>query len=197
MFVDYLDRGFSLDPEATCMARADGSLRLSHGEFSELTHRVAAALQERGLGEGGKVAVFAPNDPLGYATVIGVLRAGAGWVALNPKSEHNELTRLLAMLDCDFLIYSAAFRERAQALLDAAPGIRGSAMFGDGQLGADFESWLAPPGARADPLPHGPTRPLMYLGTGGTTGAPKGIVVNDRQFCVMTPTGRRTAGPST
>jgi acyl-CoA synthetase (AMP-forming)/AMP-acid ligase II len=185
MFVDYLDRGFSLDPEALCMVRADGSLGLNHGEFAALTHRVAAALQEQALGEGGKVAVFAPNGPLGYAAVIGVLRAGSGWVALNPKSEHNELTQLLALLDCDFLIYSAAYRERAEALLAAAPGIRGSVMFGDGELGAEFESWLAAPGARADPLPHDPARPLMYVGTGGTTGAPKGILVDDRQFCTM------------
>ncbi len=185
MLIDYLDRGFGIDPEALCMVRADGTLGLSHGEFSGLTHRVAAGLQSRQLGTGAKVAVFAPNGPLGYAAVIGVLRAGAAWVALNPKSEHGELTQLLALLDCDFLIYSAAYRERAEALLAATPGIRGSVSFGAEELGEEFEAWLAEPGARAEPLPHDPARPLMYLGSGGTTGAPKGIVISDRQFCTM------------
>lgn len=185
MFVDYLDRGFGLDPDALCMVRADGTLGLTHGEFLALTHRVAAALQSRELKADAKVAVFAPNGPLGYAAVIGVLRAGAGWVALNPKSEQKELTQLLALLGCDFLIYSAAFRERAEGLLAGAPGIRGSVTFGDGELGEEFETWLAEPGAVATALPHDPARPLMYVGTGGTTGAPKGIVVDDRQFCTM------------
>ncbi len=185
MFVDYLDRGFGLDPEALCMVRADGTLGMTHGELSALTHRVAASLQERELGSGAKVAVFAPNGPLGYAAVIGVLRAGAAWVALNPKSEHGELAQLLALLDCDYLIYSDAFRERAEALLAAAPQIRGSVSFAADELGAEFEAWLAAPGARATPLPHDPARPLMYLGSGGTTGAPKGIVISDRQFCTM------------
>jgi len=185
MFVEYLDRGFGIDPEATCMVRADGSLGLSHRELSDLTHRVAVGLHERGLANGGKVAVFAPNGPLGYAAVIGVIRAGAGWVALNPKSEENELTALLALLDCDYLIYSAAYRERAQALLERTPGIQGSAMFGDDELGAEFESWLGEPGARAPALAHDPERKLMFLGSSGTTGLPKAITVCDRQFCTM------------
>ena len=49
-------------------------------------------------------------------------------------------------------------------------------MFGDDALGAEFEAWLGDPGERAPALPHDPGRALMYLGTGGTTGAPKGIV---------------------
>jgi acyl-CoA synthetase (AMP-forming)/AMP-acid ligase II len=185
MFIDYLDRGFGIDPEATCIVRADGSLRLSHGEFAELSHRVAVGLRSRGLGDGGKVAVFAPNGPLGYAAVVGVLRAGAGWVALNPKAEENELTQLLALLDCDFLIYAAAYRERAQALLAASPGIRGSVMFGDDELGEEFEAWLGAPGERATSLDHDPEGKLMFLGSGGTTGLPKAITLCDRQFCTM------------
>ncbi len=185
MFVDYLDRGFGIDPGAICIARPDGGLSLTHGEFSELTHRVAAGLHARGLADGGKVAVFAPNGPLGYAAVVGVLRAGAGWVALNPKSEETELTQLLALLDADYLLYAASYRERAEALLARAEGIRGSAMFGDEELGGEFEAWLGPPGERAPALDHDPERKLMFLGSGGTTGLPKAITLSDRQFCTM------------
>jgi acyl-CoA synthetase (AMP-forming)/AMP-acid ligase II len=185
MFIDYLDRGFGINPEATCIVRADGRLSLSHGEFADLSHRVATGLHARGLGDGGKVAVFAPNGPLGYAAVVGVLRAGAGWVALNPKSEENELSQLLALLDCDFLIYAAAYRERAEALLAASPEIRGSVMFGDDEVGEAFEAWLGAPGERAPSLAPDPERKLMFLGSGGTTGLPKAITLTDRQFATM------------
>lgn len=185
MFIDYLDRGFGIDPSATCVVRADGSLELSHREFAELTHRVAVGLRARGLGEGGKVAIFAPNGPLGYAAVIGVLRAGAAWVALNPKSEQAELTQLLELLECDYLVFSAAYRERAEALLAGTPGIRGSVSFGDDELGSEFEAWLGEPGALAPSLSHDPERKLMFLGSGGTTGLPKAITISDRQFMTM------------
>ena len=185
MFVDYLDRGLGTDPAAPCIARPDGGLALSHGEFAELTHRVATALHARGLGDGGKVAVFAPNGPLGYAAVVGVLRAGAAWVALNPKSEENELAQLLALLDADYLIHAASYRERAQSLLARSPRIQGSVELGDEELGAEFEAWLGPAGERAPALDHDPERKLMFLGSGGTTGLPKAITLSDRQFCTM------------
>ncbi len=185
MFVDYLDRGFGIDPGAPCIARPGGGLALTHGEFAELTHRVATGLRARGLGDGGKVAVFAPNGPLGYAAVIGVLRAGAAWVALNPKSEENELAQLLGLLDCDYLIYAAGFRERARALLARNAQIRGSVEFADDELGRELEAWLGPAGERAPALDHDPERKLMFLGSSGTTGLPKAISVSDRQFCTM------------
>jgi acyl-CoA synthetase (AMP-forming)/AMP-acid ligase II len=131
------------------------------------------------------VAVFAPNGPLGYATVIGVLRAGAAWVALNPKSEEKELAQLLALLDCDYLIYAASYAERAQALLARSERIQGSVMFADDELGEEFEAWLGPAGERAPALAHDPERKLMFLGSSGTTGLPKAITVSDRQFCTM------------
>ncbi|HET7443475.1 MAG TPA: AMP-binding protein [Solirubrobacterales bacterium] len=185
MFIEYLDRGLGIDPGETCIVRADGSLALTHGEFADLTHRIAVGLHRRGLGNGGKVAVFAPNGPLGYAAVVGVIRAGAGWVALSPKSEENELIQLLALLECDFMIYSAAYRERAEALLARTPEIEDSVMFGDDELGAEFEAWLGESGERAPALAHDPERKLMFLGSGGTTGLPKAITVSDRQFCTM------------
>ncbi|MGE5408829.1 MAG: AMP-binding protein [Syntrophothermus sp.] len=184
MFVDYLDRGFGINPAAPCIARPGGA-PLSHAEFAGLTHRVAVGLHARGLDNGGKVAVFAPNGPIGYAVVIGVLRAGAGWVALNPRSEEDELSQLLALLDCDYLIYAAEYRERARALLARSERIQGSVMFADDELGSELEAWLGPAGERAPLLDHDPERRLMFLGSGGTTGLPKAITLTDRQFCTM------------
>jgi len=185
VFVDYLDRGFAIDPEAPCIGRPGGGLTLTHGEFAELTHRVATGLRARGLGDGGKVAVFAPNGPLGYAAVIGVLRAGGAWVALNPKSEEAELAQLLELLRCDYLIYAASYAGRARALLARNERIQGSVEFADDELGAEFEAWLGPVGERAPALSHDPERKLMFLGSGGTTGLPKAITLTDRQFCTM------------
>ena len=185
MFIDYLDRGLGIDPGAPCVVRPGGAPGLTHAEFAELSHRVAVGLHRRGLAAGGKVAVFAPNGPLGYAIVVGVLRAGAGWVALNPKSEEDELAALLELLDCEYMVFAEAYRARAEPLLARSPRIRGAVAFADEEPGEELEAWLGPVGGRAPSLPHDPHRRLMYLGSGGTTGLPKAITLSDRQFCTM------------
>jgi acyl-CoA synthetase (AMP-forming)/AMP-acid ligase II len=186
MFTDYLDRGLELDPSAPCLKRPDGSDVHSYAEFFDLTHRFAAALDKReSLGPGSKVAVFAPNCPRAFAAVIGVIRSGAAWVALNPRAESDELAGLLALLECDFLILAESFRERAEPLLAAAPTIRGSIVFKDAGDDPELDRWLGPSGGRAAEHESQPDTPAMYMGTGGTTGASKGVPISHRQLQTM------------
>jgi acyl-CoA synthetase (AMP-forming)/AMP-acid ligase II len=185
LFTDYLDRGVRHNPDGVCIVRADGSDALTHREFCVLSHRVAAGLKAHGLGDGSKVAVFGPNTPLAFACVVGIVRSGAGWVALNPRAETRELRALLALLDCDYLIFDERFEDRARELLADAPGVRGSVAYGQDQLGTGFERWLGPPGVEVERLAFRPVEPVMYLGTGGTTGTPKAVVISARQFMTM------------
>jgi acyl-CoA synthetase (AMP-forming)/AMP-acid ligase II len=186
MFIDYLDRGVRHNPDGVCTVRADGSGALTHREFSALTHRVALGLQAQGLGPGSKVAVLGANSSTAFACVVGIIRAGAGWVALNPRAETAELVVLLELLDCEYLICSEEDRERAGELLRQAPGLRGSVAYAEGDdLGADFASWLGPEGGEIERLAVDPQAPVMYTGTGGTTGTPKGLAITNRQFLTM------------
>lgn len=38
MFVDYLDRGSGLDPQARCMVAPDGTVLMTHEEFTAVSH---------------------------------------------------------------------------------------------------------------------------------------------------------------
>jgi len=185
MLTDYLDRGARIAPAATCIMRPDGSGRLDYAAFADLTHRIAWALDEReSLGPGNRVAVFAPNSPMAFAAVVGVLRSGAAWVALNPRSQDDELAHLLQAIECEFLLYDTAFDQRGQALLASIPTLRGSVAFGEGAHDA-FAEWMGDPGVRARERTHQSDAPAMYMGTGGTTGLPKGVPLSHRQLLLM------------
>jgi acyl-CoA synthetase (AMP-forming)/AMP-acid ligase II len=177
VFADYLDRGLAIN--AGGIAVTDGDVALTYGELAELSHRVAAGLRGSGLRPGARVAVYSPNDVTAFACVIGVLRAGATWVALNPRSRPAELAALLAAVDCEVLLHHAAMD--VSALLAEAPGLRSVVAFG-GDAADDFASWL---GTGVERAAVEPNAIAMIMGSGGTTGAPKAVPITNRQYLTM------------
>ena len=73
-FIDYLDKGASLGADAPCLTM-DGR-DLSYGEVQQLSYRIARGLDRSGVVPGEKVAILSGNDPLAFACVFGISRAG-------------------------------------------------------------------------------------------------------------------------
>ncbi len=106
--VDFLDKGASVHPiDAPCLTMA-GQAR-SYADVQRLSWSVGRALARSGIRPGDKVAVLSGNDPVAFASVFGISRAGAVWCPVNPRNEAAENRELLALLDCRCLIFAAAF----------------------------------------------------------------------------------------
>ncbi|MGD9530268.1 acyl-CoA synthetase [Pseudonocardia sp.] len=170
----YLDKGASLGPNAPCLT-LDGRT-LSYGEVVELSHAVARALRRSGVRPGDKVGILSANDPVAFACVFGIARAGAVWCPINPRNGAAENRELLELFDCRTLIHQQAFAPLVKELdVDVAV-----------ELGTGFDAWLA---AAADDPPAEAAPPddvVAIVGTGGTTGRPKGVVLTARNFETMT-----------
>lgn len=177
--IDYVDRGAELAPERPCLTLHDGSEVLTFSDVLDLSHRVAAGLQRRGVGPESRVGVVSPNDPLGFACVLGVLRAGATWVALNSRSSGRELRDLLQLFDCEVLIRHPALDVTVAEITAATPTPQHVLAL------EEFEQWAASPGVRVERAPFDPEGVAMMVATGGTTGAPKGVPVTNRQMQLM------------
>ncbi len=165
---DYLDKGASLGRDAPCI----GSL--SYGEAQDLSWSVAAALARSGVAPGDKVAILSPNDAVAFACVFGIARRGAVWCPINPRNEAAENRTLLELFDCEFLLYHSAFAEMVDRL-DVPTTVC---------LDRELEAWLdgAPPVEQSAP----PDDLVMLVGTGGTTGLPKGVMLTGRNLETMT-----------
>jgi long-chain acyl-CoA synthetase len=64
---------------------------LTYAEMGQLTNRLAAGLQARGIGRGHRVGLFLPNTPYYIAAYFAILKTGATVVNFNPLYSVEEL----------------------------------------------------------------------------------------------------------
>src|SRR5271165_1307334 len=155
----------------------------SYRDVQRLSWAIARALARSGVRPGGKVAVLSANDPVAFCCVFGIARAGAVWCPINPRNAAAENAELLDLFDCSALIFQPAFDELVAAIAPALPKLTTLVRLGDGNdLAQAFRPWLD--AARDDPPAEAaPPEDLVALvGTGGTTGRPKGVMLTDRNL---------------
>ncbi len=180
---DYLDKGASLGPDRPCLT-TDG-VSLSYAEVLGLSGRVAGALAASGHRPGATVAVLSANDPVAFASVFGISRAGAVWCPINPRNEAAENRELLALFDCEALIFQASFAPLVAAIRADLPGVRTWVCL-DGEV-ADALTWDAFLARGTEPVDLPSVDDLaMIVGTGGTTGRPKGVMLTNANLETMT-----------
>ncbi len=166
---DYLDKGASLGRDAPCLVEGDRAL--SYGDVQGLSHQIAGALARDGIEPGAKVGILSSNNAVAFACVFGIARRGAVWCPINPRNEMAETRALLELFDCECLIYHAAYAPIAEQL-----DIRIRVCLDE------LDDWLGEPvepSALVDDL-------AMLVGTGGTTGLPKGVMLTSRNLETMT-----------
>ncbi len=159
----------------------DGGGRLTYAELDERTRRLAARLRASGIGAGSVVGICLDRSLDLAVGLLGVLRAGAAYVPLDPAYPAQ---RLELMLEDSGAVLVLAHAETVAALPDAAPAV----------VRLDVSDDLPAPepvGAAAEPRPED----LAYvIYTSGSTGRPKGVMVPHRALCNFMWTMREVPG---
>ncbi|MEO7943691.1 MAG: long-chain fatty acid--CoA ligase [Marmoricola sp.] len=181
--VDYLDKGASLEPGAPCLT-SDGRTS-TYAEVQQLSHRIAAALVRQGVQAGEKVAILSANDPVAFTCVFGISRAGAVWCPINPRNEAAENAELLDLFDCSVLVFQAAFAPLVQQIRGDLPQLHTLVCLDGSVEGAlGWDEFLE--GASGPVDLATPDDVAMIVGTGGTTGRPKGVLLTGTNLETMT-----------
>jgi len=152
--------------------------RLSFAEVDDRIGRLGGLLRGLGLTPGDRVALLADNE-LEYLEIQGAcLRSGFALVPLNTRLAEPELRFILEDCDSGVLVTGRNHAERGRKLA-ADLGIPHVLELGDG---GNYDEALA--GAVGDPAtdPLEPELPATILYTSGTTGRPKGAVVDRLGF---------------
>lgn len=181
--VDYLDKGASLDGAAPCLV-CDGEVR-TYDQVRDLAGRVAEALAGRGVRPGDKVAILSANDPVAFTCVFGISRAGAVWCPINPRNEAEENRELLDLFDCSVLLFQASYADLVDRIRGDLPQVTTLVCL-DAEVdwALDWAEFLAAGSATLD---HPADADLaMIVGTGGTTGRPKGVMLTGANLETMT-----------
>jgi amino acid adenylation domain-containing protein len=143
-----------------------GGRTLTRGDLDAAAAALAAGLAARGLGPGQRVAVALERSPDLIVALLGVLRAGAAFLPVDPAYPAARVQAMLADAGIAACLTTPAIAARLElppeiARLDAA---------------ALAAARAAGPAA-ADRAMPGPGDPAYLIYTSGSTGTPKGVLV--------------------
>ena len=179
---DFLERSAFVYPDKTAVI--DGAARRTYPEFLERVERLAAALQARGVREGERVAVLAPNTSMVLEATYAIPRAGGVLCALNTRLAPDEIDYILGHCGASLLLYDHELEPLVSRLASSVPRIRVAAQGERAEArgaAADYEQLLAEAN-RAALVPRSvnedDTISINY--TSGTTGKPKGVMYTFR-----------------
>jgi amino acid adenylation domain-containing protein len=173
-------------PEALAVLSQDGGL--TYGELEAASNRLAHMLQELDCRRGDRVALLMPKVPAAITSLLGVLKADAAYVPLDPAGPPARLARMLEVCGCHSILAAGRTGALLRAALECAtlerPPLLGWLDAGapaDGDIttaftAADLAALRASPPAAANresDLAH-------ILFTSGSTGTPKGVMITHR-----------------
>jgi fatty-acyl-CoA synthase len=146
-----------------------GDATLTHEEVDRLSALVARGLIGSGVARGDRVAVVSPNHLLTMVATMGILRAEATWIPLNPRDSVDTIAELCGRFGTNVVIYHHDF-------VDAVTSIRSTAATVTRTLPLDDLLLWATAHDQAAVLTEPPPDALAAIfATGGTTGIPKGV----------------------
>ncbi|MBD8529925.1 MULTISPECIES: non-ribosomal peptide synthetase [unclassified Massilia] len=146
-------------PDAVALVH-DGQ-RISYAELNRQANRVAHTLLARGIGAEACVGICLPRTPACVGALLGVLKAGACYVPIDPAYPADRVQYLLGDADMAALVTTSGLRDALA--IDAA-----RCLFVDAEGG-----WSA---ACTDPaLPIASSQLAYVIYTSGSTGRPKGV----------------------
>ena len=150
-------------PHATAVVTWHGhtAAPLDYAGLDAAANRVAAYLVARGVRPGDLVGVCLHRGQDAVAAPLGVLRAGAAYLPLDPEYPPDRLAYMLADAGAAVVLTEPALRERVTA--DGVPVV----------CVADL-----PAAATPVSVPVTPADAAYVIYTSGSTGRPKGVVVD-------------------
>jgi acyl-coenzyme A synthetase/AMP-(fatty) acid ligase len=164
-----------------------GAERLSYGELRAAVARAAGAWRARGLEQGERVLIFAPDCIAWVIAYLGAIWAGGVAVGLNSRLFERELSVVLSESGARFLWCNESSRALLQQLL--ADVSDPPQLIIDADWSADLATAVAVSAAELSD-----DAPAMWIYTSGTTGVPKAVIHAQRSFIASADFAREVLG---
>ena len=137
----------------------------SYDELDRLSNGVAGALVRAGVNHGDRVALLFSQSRLMIASIIGVLKAGAAYVPLDPLYPVHRLHSVLSDVGASALLAGRQWTELANHLDVEIPILDADSIF---------------PAEKGPQIAIGSDDLAYVLYTSGSTGEPKGVMQTHR-----------------
>ncbi len=178
-FVDGFRAAGAAAPDRT--ACEFGETATSYAALDALTDRVAANLAGKGIGRGDRVGIMLRRSDRLLFSILGILKAGAAYVPLDPAFPAERLAFIIEDADLALVLGDA---EGTPGDLPSADVIAFDELL---DVGSDA------PDAAPAPVPA-PADSAYLIYTSGSTGKPKGVEVDHRNLVNFLCSMNRTPG---
>ncbi|MEU3781173.1 amino acid adenylation domain-containing protein [Streptomyces sp900129855] len=164
------ERQAARTPDRLAVVTDDPAQSLTFGRLDGWANHIAHQLREDGVRTGDRVAVLAERGPQLVAAVLGVLKAGAAYVPVDPDHPEERVRFVLADSGVAAVLLGSTV---PAAPVGDAVSVR--------RLEATASAVPAVPAVPAGPVALGGPHDLAYvIYTSGSTGRPKGVQVEHR-----------------
>jgi amino acid adenylation domain-containing protein len=149
-------------PQALALETSE--TRLTYAELDKLANRVANTLLEKGIGRGDLVGISQTRDTHLLATILGILKTGAGYVPLDPSFPQERL---------DYMIESSSPKilMTEDSLVSRFKNFEKKLIISHIMSETRFDNKLVPE------IPHLMDDTIYVIYTSGSTGNPKGVQI--------------------
>jgi acyl-CoA synthetase (AMP-forming)/AMP-acid ligase II len=169
-------RAATRTPEGIAVVDSARGIEINYRELLSQIERAAAGFLSRGVKAGDRVAVALGNSVEACLVILALHRAGAVPALLNPRLKPQEIAELIRFGTMKGAVVSQSFADNTEIRhVIGEPGllvgVGGAAACSDA-----FETLLQTETA-APPYQASPDEPAFIFYTSGTTGLPKGVVL--------------------
>ncbi|KNG90521.1 putative nonribosomal peptide synthase [Aspergillus nomiae NRRL 13137] len=168
-------------PDATAVSAWDGEL--TYWELHQRSSTLAAQLAGLGVGSGVFVPLFFEKSKWAVVALLGVIKAGGAFILMDISYPLKRIRAICQSVSAKVAVVSPKQQLLAREIVPLVVA------FGDGCAEGPHLS------ASANlPPPQGcsPESPLYVVFTSGSTGDPKGVIINNVSFCSLYETVSRT-----
>ncbi len=150
---------------------------LTYADVEARANRLAHFLRGLGIGPESRVALVLPRSVEAYAALLGVGKAGAVFVPVDPASPPDRLAYIAKDAEVDLVLTTSAHAPVAAGL--DCPVVRLDACVDE--LAAQSAARPLPECTGTEAEDHDPVAYIMY--TSGSSGRPKGVEVAQSSIC--------------
>ena len=182
--IDFFDQGAALYPDNR--AFVDPGSQYTYREAEKESHFIASAIRGCGYAKGCKVGILAPNSNLAFLALLGLFRAEACWLPINPRNALEANIELLDRFGGELVFYHSSFEKEAVAIREQVSGIKEIVCLDSSDAeGVLLERWTQDYRSPFAMDEENPEDIAALFPTGGTTGKPKGVMIAHKNFEAM------------
>jgi amino acid adenylation domain-containing protein len=174
-------------PEAVAVLH--GETKLTYAQLHRLSNQVANYLRTQGVGPNTLVGIMTQRSPLMLVGILGILKAGAAYVPLEPSYPEERIRYMLDHAEIRILLTEHQLAAKLAKCLNPQLPLHTLIFMDEGDSKSDKQAFTQVSkntwstfSAVEPPCVNTPDDLMTVLYTSGSTGRPKGVMLNHRGY---------------